>query len=105
MSLDRRIAKLETALATERCDCPTGLDLAWPGHQPPEHCTDCGGGRLIYLISHEPREAEPLVRTVLPLLAKTYDGTTRPDYSRLTNIELDQIATALQAVEATHPQI
>jgi hypothetical protein len=105
MSLKQRIAKLETALATERCSCPTSIDLGWLGHQPPDQCTDCGGERLIYLIRDQPLGAEPLMRSVLSLLAETYDGTTRPDYSRLTDSELDQIRTALQAVEATHPQI
>jgi hypothetical protein len=48
----------------------------------------CDGKRLIYLIRDQPRGPEPLMLSVLLLLAKTYDGTMRPDYSRLTDSEL-----------------
>jgi len=55
-------------------------------------------------LPHPPRKAEPLIRQALPILTKAYIGNQRADLSKLTDQELDQLKTALQAVEqATKP--
>ena len=101
MNLNSRIAQLERTLANQHCDCPDNTDLTWPGHQPNPHCPTCGGERLIYPLAHHPRNAEPLIRQALPILQKAYGAGHRADLSTLTNQELQQLKTALQAVEQT----
>jgi hypothetical protein len=100
MNLNSRITRLERTLASQRCSCPDNADLSWPGHQPLQQCANRGGERLIFTLNHDPGGAERLVRAALPLLAKTYNGSDRLDYSKLTDKELDQVSTALRA---THP--
>ena len=103
MSLNTRIAKLERTLGSQNCTCPDSADLSWPGHRPNPHCANCGGERLIYLLTHHPRHAEPLLRQALPILAKAYNGHERADLTKLTDAELHQLKAALQAhqLEAT----
>jgi hypothetical protein len=101
MNLNHRISRLERTLATQRCDCPNNADLAWPGHQPDPHCPRCGRARLIYPLAHHPRDNEPLIRQALPTIQKTFGTDQRADLSTLTNHELHQLKTALQAVEQT----
>ena len=91
MNLNHRITRLEQTLANTRCTCTNNADLAWPGHNPPQHRADCGGERLIHQLEHHPRAAEPLIRNALPLMAKTYNGTSRPDLSKLTDHELEPV--------------
>jgi hypothetical protein len=98
-NLNHRLSRLEQTLGSLPCSCPSSADLAWPGHQPDTHCRSCGGERLIYPLAHHPRDAERLIRQALPLITKAYDGNPRPDLSTLTNHELHQLKTALQAVE------
>jgi hypothetical protein len=99
-----RISRLEHTLQALPCPCPNSAELAWPGHQPHPNCPTCGGERLIYPLPHPPRKAEPLIRQALPILTKAYIGNQRADLSKLTDQELDQLKTALQAVEqATKP--
>jgi len=97
--LNNRIRRLEHTLEAISCICPNGADLAWPGHQPDPNCPTCGGERLIYPLPHHPCGAEPLIRQALPILTKAYVGNQRADLSKLTDHELDQLKTALQAVE------
>jgi len=104
MNLNRRITQLEQRIQNEPCACPDNADLAWPGHHPDPHCPRCGGHRRLYLLNHHPRDAEPLVRAALPILAKTYDGSDRPDYSKLTDNELEQLKHALHAAEPDDAQ-
>jgi hypothetical protein len=96
-NLNHRITQLEQTLASQRCCCSNSADLAWPGHTPPSNCPDCGGERLIYQLQHDPGSAEHLIRDVLPLMAKTDNGTNRPDLSKLTDHELQQLKEALLA--------
>ena len=82
-----------------------------PRQQPPQlartrtqpHCPTCGGQQLVYPLPHHPRGAEPLIRQALPLLKKAYDGNTRADLGKLTDQELHQLKTALQAIEQAAP--
>jgi hypothetical protein len=104
MNLNNRITRLEQRIQRQPCVCPDNADLAWPGHHPDLHCPRCGGERLIYLLSHFPRQAEAQLRAVLPILTKTYDGSDRPDYSKLTDHELQQLKQALQAAELNGAQ-
>ena len=104
MNLNSRITRLEQRLQSQPCPCPDNTDLSWPGHQPPPHCATCGGERLIYLLNHHPRDAEAQLRAALPLLAKTHDGSDRPDYSKLTDRELQQVRAALHAHQLEAPE-
>jgi len=87
-NLNHRLTRLEQILASQRCRCPNSADLAWPGHNPPSNCPHCGGERPIHQLEHDPGSAEHLIRDVPPLMAKTYNGTNRPDLSKLTDHEL-----------------
>jgi hypothetical protein len=98
-NLDSRIDRLEYTLGTLPCRCPDSANLAWPGHQPNPHCANCGGERLIYPLVHHPGPAEPLIRQALPIIAKAFGADRRADLSTLTDQELRQLKTALQAVE------
>ncbi len=98
-NLTNRIRRLEHTLEALPCTCPDSADLAWPGHQPNPNCETCGGERLIYPLPHHPRGAEALVREALPILKRAYGGNTHADFSTLSDQELDQLKTALQAVE------
>jgi hypothetical protein len=100
MTLKRRIAKLEHQLGQQPCNCPNNTDLSWPGHNPNHTCTTCGGQRIIYPLPHCPRNTEPDLRAVLPILAKTYNGNTKADLRALTDQELTQLSAALAAFEA-----
>ena len=101
MSLNSRISKLERALGALPCHCPDTAELSWPGHQPEPQCPTCGGERFIYLLPYHPREAEPLLRQALPILAKAYNGNHNADLSNLTDNELHQLKTAFQAIAQT----
>ena len=98
-NLNTRITRLEHTLRTHPCSCPNNDDLAWPGRQPNPHCPTCGGERLIYPLAHHPGPGEPLIRQALPILKKAYGADRRADLSTLTDQELRQLKTALQAVE------
>ena len=104
MSVNNRISQLERTLGALPCTCPNNTDLSWPGHQPDPNCPSCGGERLIYLLTHRPRQAEAQLRAVLPILTKTDDGSDRPDYSKLTDNELQQLKQALHAAAANDAQ-
>ena len=104
MNLNSRITRLEQRLQSQPCPCPDNTDLSWPGHQPPQHCATCGGERLIYPLTHHPRNSEPLIRAALPILTKAYNGNQRADLNNLTDNELDQLKSALQVVEEAAPQ-
>ena len=54
-------------------------------------------------LPHHPRQAEPLIREALPILIKTYANNQR-DLSTLIDQELDQLKTALQAIEQARPK-
>jgi hypothetical protein len=104
MRLHSRISQLERRLGTLPCTCPHNTDLSWPGHQPNPSCPSCGGQRLIYPLPHHPRDAEPLLRAALPILAKAYNGNAHANLNNLTDNELDQLKTALQAAEQAAKQ-
>jgi hypothetical protein len=98
MKLNTRLAKLERTLADQRCTCLNSTDLSWPGHHPHTHCSSCGGERLLCTLKHHPREAEPLLRRVLPLIEKIYINGDRSDLSKLRDHELQQVKEALLAL-------
>jgi hypothetical protein len=99
VNLNNRIARLERALTSQRCDCDHNADLSWPGHEPNPHCPACGGERLVYPLPHHPRAAEPLIRQALPIIKKAFGNDKSGDLGKLTDQELEQLKTALQAVE------
>jgi hypothetical protein len=103
-SLNSRLDRLEHRLATLPCSCPESSDISWPGHQPNPHCPTCGGERLIYPLTHYPGPGEQLIRQALPILKKAYGAGRRADLSTLTNHELHQLKTALQAVAQAQPK-
>jgi hypothetical protein len=94
MNVDRRLAKLERTLGTEACDCPDGADFSWPGHQPALHCAQCAGKRVIYALKHKPA-SEASLRAALPIFSKAHDGKNGVRLDRLSDIELQQLKTAL----------
>jgi hypothetical protein len=98
-NLNQRINKLEQALGTLPCNCPNNADLSWPGQQPNPQCPRCDGERLIYPLAHHPRDSEPLIRQALPTIQRAFGTDQRADLSTLTNHELQQLKTVLQAVE------
>ena len=98
-NLNNRISRLEHRLGTLPCHCQNSADRACPGHQPDPHCRSCGGERLIYPLANHPRDAEPLIRQALPIIEKAFGTDQRADLTTLTNHELHQLKTALQAVE------
>jgi hypothetical protein len=102
-NLNGRIGRLEHTLGALPCTCPNSSDLSWPGHHPDPHCPTCGGQRLIYPLPHHPRRAEPLIRQALPIIKKAYGTNYHADLNTLTDHELDQVKTALQAVQQAGP--
>jgi hypothetical protein len=71
--------------------------------EPNTNCPTCGGQKLVYPLPHHPRRAEPLIRQALPLLKKAFGTEQRADLSKLTDQELHQLKTALQAIEQAAP--
>jgi hypothetical protein len=104
MNLNTRISRLEQTLATQRCRCPDSTDLAWPGNHPAEHCSRCGGERVLYPLTHPPGAAERLLRNALPIMRKAWADSDRADLSKLTDQELRQLREALQAADKTGTQ-
>jgi hypothetical protein len=105
MNLHQRIRRLEHALGELRCTCVKSADLAWPGHHSDPHCPGCAGRRLIYPLPHHPRNAEYLIRAALPIIERTYGHNERADLTNLSDPELQQLKTALQASQQHAPRI
>jgi hypothetical protein len=101
MTLSQRIHRLEHTPGQLHYTCTKSAELARPRHQPEPHCPTCGGERRIYELPHHPREAEPPIRPTLPIIEKAYSNNDRADLAKLTDSELHQLKTALQALEPT----
>jgi hypothetical protein len=104
MNLNQRLHRLEQQLRQQRCRCTNSAELSWPTHQPDPHCPSCAGERLVHPLKHHPRNAEPLIRAALPIIEKADAGHNRIYLNKLTNTELHQLKTALQALEHANPK-